>query len=453
MKRSLRRPTLAVTADGTGVAAHAGSRLLADMADAVGLTEALSVAMAPVSKRKRRHDPGRVLLDLSISLADGGRSLSDLRVLRDQPSLFGEVASTPTASRVIDTVTPERLSAIRTARKEARKRAWALGIDPQNERMPLTLDFDATLLDSSSEKEGATPTYQRGFGFHPLACWLDQTHEPLAGILREGRAGANDADDHVKLLDLALAQLPVSPKGVDAENGVAMLVRADSAGATHVFTDALRNKGIEFSISFDVTKDVRLAITRLPNKAWIEAIRQDGDVREGAQVAEITHLLDLKNWPEDTRAIVRREEPHPGAQFTLFEEEGWRHQVFITDSIDEDIAFLEARHRGHARVEDRIRTGKDTGLRNLPFESLDQNACWLELVLLAQDLICYTQGLALDGEMAKAEPRRLRYALLHTAGRLTTSGRRTTLRLQCEWPWAKELARAFERVDQLSLVT
>ena len=130
MKRSNPRPPLSVTADGKGVAAHAGTRLLAEMADFVGLTSALSEALAPTVHRHRRHDPGRVLLDVALTLADGGDCLSDLAVLRDQPALFGAVASTPTASRVVDSVDAERLGAIRAARAKAREAAWAAGLCP-----------------------------------------------------------------------------------------------------------------------------------------------------------------------------------------------------------------------------------------------------------------------------------------------------------------------------------
>jgi hypothetical protein len=313
------------------------------------------------------------------------------------------------------------------------------------------LAFDATLLIAHSEKDKAAANYKHTFGFHPLGCFLDETDEALAMILRPGNDGANTAADHIAVLEMAIAQLPVKPKGVDPDNGVDMLATADSAGATHDFIDALRDKGIEFSVGFDVTEAVRLAILELPKGAWMEAIDQNCEVREGAAVAELTDHLDLSSWPAGTRAIVRREEPHPGAQFNLFDPDGWRHQVFITDTADPDISYLEARHRGHARVEDRIRCAKDTGLRNLPFIDFANNATWVELVLIAQDLFAWTQCLTLAGELAKAEPKRLRYALLHTAGRLTRSGRQTTLRLQEEWPWAKTLEAAFRTLRALPL--
>jgi hypothetical protein len=232
-----------------------------------------------------------------------------------------------------------------------------------------------------------------------------------------------------------------------------MLVRTDSAGASHVFVEALRDRGIEFSLGFSMNEGVRLAICDLDESVWMEATDADLEPRDEAQVAELTEWVDLSGWPRGTRMIVRRELPHPGATFNLFDPFGYRHQVFICDSADPDIAYLEARHRGHARVEDRIRCAKDTGLRNLPFPDFANNACWVELVLMAQDLMAFTQGLVLDDDMAKAEPKRLRYTLLHAAGRITTTGRRATLHLQSEWPWTRQLADAFTKLRGLSFVT
>jgi hypothetical protein len=353
VKRSGGRPRLVVTADGAGVAGHTGSRLLADMADVVGLTDGLSAAMAPTRQRRSAHDPGRVLVDVAVTVADGGTSLSDLKVLRDQPELFGPVASDPTAWRVLDSIDAAVLTAIDEARAKARAAAWEAGARPPVDF--IVLDFDATLVTSHSDKQDAAPNYKHGFGFHPLLCFVDVTNDAVAGVLRPGNAGSNTAADHIAVLDAALAQLPVKTRKFDPEGGEAMLARADSAGATHDFVEALRDRGLEFSIGFPMDEAVRQAVLGLPKKAWREAVRQDCDVREGAEVAEITSRVDLSGWPDGTRAIVRREEPHLGAQLTFSDIDGHRFQVFICDSTDDDLAFLEARHRGHARVEDRIR--------------------------------------------------------------------------------------------------
>jgi hypothetical protein len=451
VKRSGVRPRLVVTADGVGVAAHAGSRLVADVADGVGLTAGLSAAMASSRQRRSAHDPGRVLVDLAVSVAGGATALSDLKVLREQPGLFGSVASDPTAWRVLTSVDEQRRVAIDGARAAARKVVWAAGARPPKDF--IVLDFDATLVTAHSEKQKAAPNYKHGFGFHPLLCFCDATGEALAGILRPGNAGSSTAVDHVALLDLALAQLPVKTIVADPLNGEHMLARADSAGCSHGFLDALRGHGIEYSIGFAMDGPVREAVLGLGSSAWTESIRQDCELRDGAAVAEITYRLDLSGWPSGTRAIVRREEPHPGAQLSFTDIDGHRFQVFICDSADPDISYLEARHRGHARVEDRIRNAKQTGLDHFPCHHFDDNAAWLTVVLMACDLLAWTQQLTLVGPLATAEPKRLRYCLLHTAGRIATTGRRTYLRLQANWPWAKDLAAAFTRFENLQLRT
>jgi len=298
-----------VTSDGTGVAAHVGSRLLADMADALGLTEGLSAAMAPTRQRRSAHDPGRVLVDLAVSVADGGTSMSDLKVLRNQPEVFGTVASDPTAWRVLASIDEEILVGIDAARAAARAVAWAAGARPPKDF--IVLDLDATLVTSHSEKEEAKATYKKGFGFS-LLCFADATNDALAGVLRPGNAGSNTAADHVVVLDAALAQLPVRTRNADPDNGEWMLARADSAGCTHEFIDALRERGIEFSVGFPMDEAVREAVLGLDESAWAPAIRQDMEVREEAEVAEVTDRLDLSAWPAGTRAIVRREVPHPG---------------------------------------------------------------------------------------------------------------------------------------------
>jgi hypothetical protein len=315
VKRSRARGKLVVTADGRGVASHAGARLLSDLADAVGLTDGLSAAMAATKQRRRGHDRGEVLVDVAVMIADGGEAISDLAVLRDQPSLFGEVASTPTAWRTLEAVDDDALARIAVARAEARAAVWAAGADPGF----YVLDFDATLIGSHSEKEGAAPTYKKGFGFHPLLVFCDATGEALAGILRPGNAGSNTAADHVEALAMALAQLPVDPERVE------VVARADSAGLTHGFVDACRQARVRFCVGHDLTEPIRNACLSVPHNRWRAAVSADGSSeREGAEVAEITDLVDLSLWPEGTRAIARREQPHPGAQLTFTDIDGHR---------------------------------------------------------------------------------------------------------------------------------
>jgi hypothetical protein len=425
---------------------HAGSALLAQVADKLGLTRALSQRLAVLKQRRRGHDPGRVIRDLAVMLADGGECVSDLGAVREQEALFGQVASDSTAFRVVDRIAsdPGLLEALREAHARARERFWKLHGAPES----LTIDIDATLITSHSEKERAAGNYKGGYGFHPLNAYADQTREALGAILRPGNAGANTAADHKTVLDLALAQIPAGY----IEN-IEILVRADRAGATHELADYCREGQMRFSFGYDLTDTVRRAILETPEHAWVSALDQDGTERENGDVAEITEHVDLSSWPEGSRLIVRRERPHPGAQLSFTDHDGYRFQAILTDQDDNDVAIIERRHRQRARVEDRIRDDKDTGLAKFPFKEFKLNEVWLQIVMLAHDLIVWTQALVLDGELAKAEPKRLRYRLLHVAGRLAFSGRRAKLHLQDTWPWAVELVAAFTRLKALPATT
>jgi hypothetical protein len=434
--------TVEVSADGAGLVSHAGSALVAQVADKLGLTNALSLRLAGIKQRRRGHDPGGVIRDLAVMLVDGGECVSDLGAVREQDALFGQVASDSTAFRMVDRIasTPGMLDAVRAAHARARARFWELHGAPER----LTLDVDATLITAHSEKEKAAGNYKGGYGFHPLQVYLDETREALGGLLRPGNAGSNTAEDHKAVIDLALAQIPTEHVA-----GLEILVRADTAGATHDLVDYCREGNMRFSVGYELTQQVRSAILEIPENAWVPALDQDGSSRTNGEVCEITDTVDLSAWPEGSRLIVRRERPHPGAQLSFTDHDGYRFQSILTDQDDAEIAVLECRHRQHAHVEDRIRDDKDTGLSKFPFKEFALNEVWLEIVMLAHDLIVWTQALLLDGELATAEPKRIRYRLFHVAGRLAFSGRRAKLHLQHTWPWAGELLAAFQKLKTL----
>jgi hypothetical protein len=446
--RSVHRPV--VTTDGKNLVSHAGTALLSELADRTGLTEAMSDAMADCPISWHTHDPGVVLTHLAVSIADGADCLSDFEALREQSELFGDVASLSTAWRAVRAVASLELGRIRTAVAQAREVVWAAA--PPGD---ITIDFDATLLNVHSEKQDAGSTYKRGFGFHPLGGWCDTTSEPLGAMLRPGNAGANDAEDHLELLDQVLAALPADYQlGHEPADDPGLIrhhivVRADSAGASHGFVRGLIEANIEYSIGHHVNSQVREALLLFQEEDWDEAIETDGRARVGAWVAELTGLMDLSAWGEGARLICRRERPHPGAQLSLFDmSEGYRHTCFITNApeIDDDVAVLEVRHRGHARVEDRVRNWKDCGLQNLPFASFTQNLTWVAASLVAGSLLAWAQMTCLDGELKKAEPKTIRYRILHVAAALVLRGRQLILRLDETWPWAPALRRAFLRL-------
>lgn len=231
------------------------------------------------------------------------------------------------------------------------------------------------MITTNADKQDATATYKRTYGHHPMLAMIAETGEMLCGTLRPGNAGANTAVDLVQILAAAIDQLPaawaVGHDLGDDSDAVQhdLLIRADSAGASHWFTEEIRGRNAQFSIGHPIDHRVRDALGLVQEEHWIQAVDGDGQPRPGAQVVEITRLIDLTAWPAGTRLIVRRERPHPGAQLTLFDTiEGMRHTAFITDTPGPDITSLELRHRQRARAENFIRDTKACGLANLPFD-------------------------------------------------------------------------------------
>ena len=456
MKRSGRQRRVKVSADGRGVVSHAGTALLRELAAETGLADAVSRALLDTYRGLPQHLPGQVFADLAVAIADGADAVTGIEVLRDRQALFGPVASMPTAWRLLDRIDGAHLPRVRAARAAARQRAWEAGAAPQGGG-ELRIDFDATISIAHSEKQNAAATWKKSYGFHPLLAFLDRPEvaggEALAGLLRPGNAGSNTADDHVKVLNRALASLPVHarPRPGDPASP-RVLARSDSAGATHAFAAACRKQGVEFSFGFPVDERVQAIVGLIPDECWHPAIEDGDELREGAWVAEATGMIDLSSWPEGSRLVLRKERPHPGAQLTFTDVDGHRITAFLTDTrpgvIPGQAAGLELRHRQHARVEDRIREGKQAGLRNFPCRGWAENSAWLEAVLAAADLICWAKLIcfARAPSLARCEIAALRYRVLHAAAQLTRSARRTCLRIDRSWRWAAQIAEGFRRL-------
>ena len=454
MNDTARCPKITVSADGQGIVCQAGGVLLGQTLRLTGLDGGLSAALGRWRAPRAVHDPGKIIADLAVTLAMGGDCLADIAMLRAQPLLSGPVASDPVVSRLIAALAadaPRALKAIRGARAAARQRAWELAGDaaPGADGGVVTVDLDATIVTACSEKEQAAATWKKTFGFHPLASFADYgsdgSGEPLAIMLRPGNAGSNTAGDHIEVTRLSLAQLPGALRR-------RVLIRTDCGGGTHEFLAWLARPGrrLAYSAGFTITDDIAAAILAIPGRVWEPAYDADGQVRPGAWVAEITGMLDLSSWPEGMRVIVRKERPHPGAKLRFTDPGGHRFTCFATNTKAGQLADLELRHRRRARCEDRIRTAKDTGLRNLPLHGYAQNQIWCEIVAMACELLAWTAMLALTGPARRWEPKRLRLCLFSTAGRIVRSGRRLRLRLASTWPWARQTATAITRLQALT---
>jgi hypothetical protein len=465
---------LKVTAEGAGLVGHAGAVLLRKAADQTGLTAQMSAAL-----RKKGTSPlldrGIVLVSLAAAIALGATSMSDIALLAHLAPVLGDAPSGPTVRRALDLAgTAAALDKIARARARARARAWTL-IEETPAGFPwleiagktlagwLVIDMDATLVTASSDKEGAAPTWKKGYGFHPLGAWLANTRECLAMQLRPGNAGSNTFTDHKEVLAAALRQAP-------ARFRRKILVRVDGAGASHDLTGHLLSlssprKTLPFTCGWMITGADEAAIMQLPQDAWKPGISQDGETQEDKDVAEITHLMSRAGkWPGGLRWIVRRAKPsrRQMPNLTAYEKKtGWRYSITCTNIPDSGITgvpgshhpqYIDVAHREHAVVETvGVRTAKAMGLRNLPSKTWQVNTGWVIVANIAADLAAWTRLLGChdDDELRDADPGTLRYRIWHIPARLARHARQRTLAISPDWPWQEAFLTCWQRLCAL----
>jgi hypothetical protein len=269
-----------VEAGSESLISSAGGSMLLKTAAASGLAAALSQVLVSWRAPRSVHDPGKTVLDLAVAIALGGDCLAHAAVVRAQSELFGTVASDPTISRLIEALGADSaaaIAAIREARAAARATVWSHRW-PIPTTGPVVVDLDATLVGAHSEKEGATPNFKRGFGFHPLLAFIDHgaggTGEPLVVMLRPGKATANDAADQIAVLDAALTQLPEQVRS-------RVLVRGDTGSGVHGFVWHIHHRGLQYSVGIYARQPVLDALAALPAQAWRSALDGDGYPAKG----------------------------------------------------------------------------------------------------------------------------------------------------------------------------
>ena len=463
---------LRVTGEGDGLVGHAGAVLLRKLADQAGLTGALGPALARAGKFPLL-DRGVSLVSMAVAIALGATSMSDIALLAHQEPVFGAAPSDTTVRRTLELADPRTLDRIARVRAKARAHVWSL-IAATPAGFPwleiagkllagwLVIDMDATLITAHSDKEGAAPTFKKGYGFHPLAAWLANTAESLAMLLRPGNAGSNTFADHAAVLTAAIRQIPSRWRS-------RLLVRVDGAGAsheliTHLLSLAGRRRAVLFTCGWAITEADEQAIRLLPASAWKPGIGQDGAVQQDKHVAEITRLLSrAAGWPAGLRWIVRRTKPsrRQMKNLTAFERgTGWRYSIIVTNIPDTGIPgvpgshhaqFTDVLHREHAVVEDNVRVNKAMGLRALPSKTWIVNCGWVLAANIAADLSawCRLLGLYDCEDLKDAEPDTLRYRLWHLPARLARHARQRVLKISRTWPWKEAFLACWQRLCAL----
>ncbi len=482
---------LRVSGDGAGMVVHAGVVLPRLLADRVGLTTAVSEAVARKGFSPA-HDRGRVLVDVACALGAGARGLTDAEAVAAQLAILdpddGRGVSDTTIWRALgelsDQIGPDGLPRRRLADAlaDARKLAWertaarhqglpavrvggrpltreTMGADGRTSTAAVTvIRLDATLIEAASNKANAAGTYRGGWGFHPLTAWCSNIGDNLAVMLRPGNAGSFTAADHLAVLDAAIAQVPAAYRRD-------LLVTVDGAGASHALITHLtqlntaaehagrhggRGRRVEYSIGWPVDERTMKAIALAPEHPWSEAVCADGDLDEHAEVIDLTGLLRsslygelLPNWPADLRVIARRVARAAGEQAELGQDPNWRYQAFATNTKVGQIQWLDARHRTQAHVEDSIKELKNTGGRLLPMHDWAHNSAWILLAAIAVSLISWLRAAVLTGDLASAVIPTLRYRLFSAPARLVAHARTRLLRFPSTWPYSAAITAAW----------
>lgn len=458
-----------MTTGACGLIGAVGAPLLRLLAERSGLRLGLSVALGRLRPDfVAGHDRGQVLVDVAVALGLGAVSVAGAtNLLSASQAVLGQVASTPTTWRALTELDATALAAVAKARAAHRRAIWArlaarpggfpwLRVAEQTWTGWIVLDVDASLVESHSDKEGAAGTYKKHvFGLHPIIVSCANTGEILAVLLRPGNSGSNTAADHIAVLSEAVAQLPAAYRK-------RIIFRADGAGSTKellvwVKTQAARcGYAWHYSVGFDVSEAVRDAIVAVPARTWAPALTADGQVRRGAQVAEITGLLTLaEGWPEGMRLMARTEPLHPRHRKQASQIERQRQQRFqvtATDLPGYRYPKLDAFHRNHAVVESTIKDGKDLGLRRLPGYALAFNQAWCTAVAIASDLLAWLRLLALDHhqQLRRASPAVLRRTLLNTPARVVRRARRRLIRLDDTHPYQADLITAWNNIHAMA---
>ena len=465
---------LKVTADGAGLVGHAGSVLLRKACDQAGLTAQLSAALRKTGKSPV-FDRGIVLASMAAAIALGATSMSGIAVLAHLAPVLGDAPSGPTVRRALDLAgTAAMLDRIARARARARAHVWQL-IEDTPAGFPwlviagkaltgwLVIDMDATLVTASSGKEGAAPTWKKGYGFHPLGAWLANTRECLAMLLRPGNAGSNTFTDHQEVLAAAIRQVPARFRRT-------ILVRVDGAGASHELVEhmlslASARRSVLFTCGWMITAADEDAIGQVPADAWKPGTGQDGTIEDDKDVAEVTHLMSRAgNWPDGLRWIARRVKPSRRHLRNLTDYEkktGWKYSITCTNIPGTGIAgvpgshhpqYIDTVHREHAVVETAgVRTAKAMGLRNLPSKTWQVNCGWVIAANIAADLTAWTRllGFGDHPDLHEADPDTLRYRVWHIPARLARHARERILKISPSWPWKDAFLACWHRLCAL----
>jgi hypothetical protein len=428
---------LSVQFDDDNLVAGAGLILPATLAQKLGLAELFGTHVH-LGEAPGAANVGLKAMTLIHSALCGGDCIDDADALRagQTEAVLGHPLRAPsTLGTFLRSFSWGDVRCLDRVSRLALVRAWSAGAAPRSS--VLTIDVDSSILETYGLKKegGARFCYNHVRGYHPmLAVTGDQVvHARLRGGSAHAGRGARSF--------LAECFSRVREAGFSGS----IVVRADSGFYSHPTTEACDRAGVRYSITVKMYPALLKIVAGIADEAWVPIPY----VMEGAGVAETTYTpFTHRKGAKALRLIVRRVPPTPGSQLALYTD--YAYHAFITNRPG-DMLELEADHRGHAEVENAIRDLKHgMGLNRMPSGRFGANGAWLAFNVMAHNLTRWVEAIGLGGALPMST-KTMRRRLLLVPGRLTRSGRRTSLHLPTHWPWAAQFLGALQLLRAVTL--
>ena len=428
------------------VTGHAGVALLIEAFRSLGLPRAVK-RYVRLKRRERGYSEATCIETLVALFAAGGDCLDDVRVLsadRGLTQLWGRSAipSAETLRAFLNRFHNEESVAARVPHTAfvpaeslglvglgAIQRELLAAVQKRSPVKRATLDVDATVI--ASEKREALPVYDGGRGYQPLQVWWPEQGLWVRSEFRDGNVGAQTGVREIVRESIATLR---------AMGVTEFAVRSDTAGYQHTVLNDLRREKIAFAISADMSPELRARALAVPEPAWkpLRQARNGGELvpstREWAEVEFIPDHGSYKKDEQPDRYLIERVRP---VQLPLFADgTPYHYYAIVTNRWDWDgERLLRWAHERCGTVEpahDVLKNELGGGV--LPCKRFGANAAWWQIVILTANLIAALKLIALPLEWRPMRPKRLRFLLLHLAGRLVTHGRRIFLRLARDHP-------------------
>ena len=441
------------TIDPTLVTGRAGVPLVIELFRQLGVAQTIDAEVA-VKQRQRGLSPSQLVESLIVLWASGGDRCQDLTTLREDQALATLLGyPLPAATTVrdfLDTFHVEGgplwaagpaatipLESAPLGGVGLANRTLVAGLQRGARETTATLDVDATLVES--HKDAATVAYDGTRGYQPVVVLWAEQDVILHDQFRDGHVPAGCGN--VRVLEQAMGNLP---QGVTE-----IRLRADSALYETAVLRWCEARQIPYAISADMSEPLKAEILRLPEAAWQVERDEPDTIRSWAEVAYVPSDGDhRKHRPCVRRYLAIRTQKRQGSLFA--DGSSVHYFAVVTNRDGNGLALLQWHRQKAGTVEHAHHVLKtELAAAALPSGKFGANAAWFRLNVLTYNLLTALKRLTLPGDLRTARPKRLRFLLFNTVGKVVAHARRTLLRLSAAFQHAL-LVRVRSKIARLA---